>query len=143
MLLREDPVPPLVTEAAKAALGWRRLDADLAELLADSSLEAGSPALTRGAGAALRSVNFSAGALSIDVEIHGGSADSVVLGQLSPPTCATIEVQTADQAAPAVIESDDLGRFRTKLPPANAFRLRVAIGDSAGPKWIETSWIPL
>ena len=34
---RVDPVPPLVTEAAKAALGWRRLDADLAELLSDSS----------------------------------------------------------------------------------------------------------
>ena len=34
-----DPVPPLVIETAKASLGWRRLDADLAELLSDSALE--------------------------------------------------------------------------------------------------------
>ncbi len=39
VLDRVDPTPPEVTEFAKAALGWRRLDADLAELLADSALE--------------------------------------------------------------------------------------------------------
>jgi hypothetical protein len=47
---RVDPVPPLVTEAAKAALGWRHLDADLTELLAGSTLEAESLATVRGVG---------------------------------------------------------------------------------------------
>jgi hypothetical protein len=37
---RVDPVPPLVTEAAKAAFDWRRLDANLSELRGDSTLEA-------------------------------------------------------------------------------------------------------
>ena len=46
-----DPVPPLVSETAKASLGWRRLDADLAELLSDSALEEEPFALARGRGA--------------------------------------------------------------------------------------------
>jgi len=143
LFTHDDPVPPLVTEAAKAALGWRRLDADLAELLSDSSLEAESLALARGARATLRSIGFSAGPLTIDVEVHGESTDRSVLGQLSPPTRTRIEIQTADEAEPTAIESDALGRFRSALPPANAFRLRVAIGDAAAPRWIETSWIAL
>jgi hypothetical protein len=139
---KRDPVPPLVTRSAKAALGWRRLDAELAEFLADSALDAESLAVARGARATLRSMSFSAGRLTIDVEIHGEGAERTALGQLHPPARARIELQSADQAASTVIESDDLGRFRTKLPPAGSIRLRVA-GDAVGETWIETSWIPL
>ena len=46
----DDPVPPLVTELAKASLGWRRMDADLAELLGDSLLEDRATAGVRGGG---------------------------------------------------------------------------------------------
>lgn len=138
-----DPVPPLVTQAAKAALDWRRLDAELAELLADSALDAESLALTRGARATLRSMSFSAGPLTIDVEIRGEGPDRTMLGQVSPPARARIEVQTADGSAATATESDDLGRFRTKLPAAGSIRLRVATGDRDRPNWIETSWIPL
>jgi hypothetical protein len=67
---QRDPIPPLVTQAAKAALGWRRLDADLAEVLADSALETSSLALARGAHATLRSMSFSAGRFTIDSELH-------------------------------------------------------------------------
>jgi hypothetical protein len=140
LFAQDDPVPPLVTQTAKAALGWQRFDTDLAELLADSSLDC---SLARGAGATLRSLSFSAGPLTIDVEIHGEGADRTVLGQLSPPARARIAVQTADQPAPTATESDNLGRFRTKLPAASSIRLRVAIGDPDSPNWIETSWIPL
>jgi hypothetical protein len=145
LFAHDDPVPPLVTETAKAALGWRRLNADLAELLSDSSLETGELALARGAGAALRSVSFSAGALTIDIEIHGENAERTLLGQLSPPPPqARIEVQGADDGGPAAaVDADRLGRFRAQLPPGKAFRLRVALGEGARPKWIETSWIPM
>ena len=47
-----DPVPAEVTAFAKAALGWRRIDADLAELLSDSALEPETAALTRSGGGA-------------------------------------------------------------------------------------------
>jgi hypothetical protein len=137
-----DPVPPLVTQAAKATLAWRRLDAELAELLADSALDAESLALTRGARATMRSMSFRAGRLTIDVEIHGEGADRIARGQLSPPGRATIELQSADQAEQTTVESDNLGRFRTKLPATGSIRLRVA-SDPAGANWVQTSWIPL
>ena len=139
---QHDPVPPLVTQAAKAALGWRRLDSALAEVLADSALDAPSLALARGAQATLRSMSFSAGRLTIDLEICGAGADRVALGQLSPVGRTRIELQTTDQAATTIIESDDLGRFRTKLPKAGSIRLRIE-RDRAGAGWVETSWIPL
>jgi hypothetical protein len=139
---QRDPVPPLVTQSAKAALGWRRLDAELAELLADSALDVELLGLARGARATLRSMSFSVGELAIDVEIHGEGDDREVLGQLHPPARARIELQSADQAVSTIIESDSLGRFRTKLPAAGSIRLRVA-SDAAGADWIETSWIPL
>lgn len=142
LFLKVDPVPPLVTQAAKAALDWRRLDAELAELLADSTLEAESLALTRGARATLRSMSFSAGRLTIDVEIHGEGADRIALGQLAPTGRTTIELQSADQAEPTTVESDNLGRFRIKLPATGSIRLRVA-SDPDEASWVETSWIPL
>ena len=40
LLRRADPVPSDVTLAARSALAWRRMDAELAELLYDSALEA-------------------------------------------------------------------------------------------------------
>jgi hypothetical protein len=143
---QDDPVPPLVTQTAKAALGWRRLDADLAELLADSALETNSLALARGDRATLRVVTFSAPTVTIDLEIQDEDAGRTALGKLSPPMRTIVEVQTADQSAPAqaiTTEADDRGRFRAKLPAASSIRLRVATRDPDQPNWIETSWIPL
>src|SRR5690348_2496763 len=89
-----DPVPPLVTETAKASLGWRRLDADLAELLSDSALEEETFAGARGGGAPVRAVTFSSGVLTIDIEVHVDDRGRTLLGQLSPPERAKLEVHT-------------------------------------------------
>jgi len=140
---RHDPVPPLVTRSATAALGWRRLDADLAELLADSALDADALALARGDVATLRSVTFSAGALTIDIEIQLQGAARTLLGKLSPAARTKIELQSSGEATPIGTESDRLGRFRIKLPAASSIRLRVAVGNADAANWIETSWIPL
>jgi hypothetical protein len=140
---RVDSVPPLVTQAAKAALGWRRLDADLAELLADSTLEAESLATVRGGGAAVRSVSFGAGELTIDVEIHVDGTRLTLLGLLTPPSIARIEIQTADGPIGAMAESDATGRFRTKLPAGGRVRLRLMpLGPGSAPL-VETSWITI
>jgi hypothetical protein len=144
LFARVDPVPPLVTQAGKAALGWRRLDADLAELLSDSALEEQALARARGAGAPVRSVLFSAGELTIDIEIHPDDDRRRLLGQLSPPTTASIEIQSADAAVAATASSDSMGRFRAQLPGGGAIRLRVVPGDTTS--WasgIETSWITI
>ena len=143
VLKRVDPVPPEVDEFARAALGWRRLDADLAELLADSALESERAALTRSGDAALRSVTFRASDLTIDVQVATDGDVRTVLGQLAPPPAeATVEVQAADGSLLATAESDALGRFRLVLPTGGRVRLRVLRRDPpAAP--IETSWLSL
>jgi hypothetical protein len=141
-------MPPLVAETAKASLGWRRLDAELAELLADSVLEDETLSLARGHGQAeIRSASFGAGRLTIDVDIEGHGAQRTIRGQIAPATSATVRIEAADDAIPPVdTMADDLGRFRAPLPQATAVRLRIAVPRTEaaqGPKWIQTSWIPL
>jgi hypothetical protein len=135
-----DPVPPLVVETAKASLGWRRLDADLAELLSDSALIEEPLALTRGAEAPARAVTFSTTGLTIDIEVHADDDGRTLLGQLSPPLAGTIEVQTAAETTVST-DTDRLGRFRVRLPAPGRIRLRVlgAGADARAP--VETSWI--
>ena len=135
-----DPVPPLVTETAKASLGWRRLDADLAELLSDSALKEESFALARGTEAPARAVTFSSGELTIDIEVHVEDESRTLLGQLSPPAAASIEIQTMSDAAVSA-EADRLGRFRVRLPGGGAIRLRVSGASASAGAPVETSWI--
>jgi hypothetical protein len=137
VLRRTDPVPAKVTDFAKAALGWRRLDAELAELLEDSVLESESTALTRGGGG--RSLTFRTDDLTIDVEIQDGH----LLGQLAPPpAAASVELQGEDGAVTASVETDGLGRFRLELGGEGRFRLRIVRRDPAGGP-VETSWFSL
>ena len=132
---RTDPVPPEVTEFAQTALGWRRLDADLAELLADSALETNA-ALARGGEG--RWLTFRADDLTIDVEIQTDGEARTLLGQLAPPPpAATVEVQSTDGNVVASAESDELGRFRLSLAAGGHLRLRV-LREGAAP--VETSW---
>jgi hypothetical protein len=135
VLHRTDPVPAEVTDFAKTALGWRRLDAELAELLEDSALESESPALARGT-AGVRSLTFRSDELTIDVEVQPG----MLLGQLAPAAAATIELQVENGDVAATAESDALGRFRLPLEGDGRFRLRVL---RPGAPAVETSWFSL
>ena len=132
--------PASVTEAAKAALTWRRVDAELAELLSDSAVDA-EPALARGA-AVVRSVSFSAGRddrrtggpsrwgapNAARAAVAGGAADD------RDPACGR-------RAPSASALSDELGRFRITLDEGGTVRLRIA--DDAAGTAIETAWIPI
>ena len=137
-----DPVPPLVIETAKASLGWRRLDAELAELLTDSALAEEPVALTRGTGTPIRAVTFSSSALTIDIEVQVDGERRTLLGQLSPSTRTTIEVETATEARFSA-QSDRLGRFRLQPPGGGPVRLPVLGGEGLGGRPVETSWITL
>ena len=137
--LSADVAPASVTEFAKAALTWRRIDAELAELLSDSALDA-EPALARGA-AVVRSVSFSAGETIVELEVHPEGERRTLLGQLSPAAQRTIVIQHADGAETASALSDELGRFRVTLDQAGTVRLRIA--DDASGTAIETAWIPI
>jgi hypothetical protein len=139
---RVDPVPALVVQAAKAALGWRRLDADLAELLADSTLDA-EPAGVRGAGAGARSVSFRAGELTIELEIHADGPRRTLLGMLTPPSADRIEIQNPDGTILATSTPDRLGRFRIELAAGGKIRLRLMTAAPGSAPRIETSWITI
>jgi hypothetical protein len=134
VLRRTDPVPAEVTDFAKAALGWRRLDAELAELLVDSALDSEAPALARGGGG--RSLTFRTDDLTIDVEIQDGH----LLGQLAPPAVARVELQGEDGTVAATADADALGRFRVELGGEGRLRLRVM---RPGGTPVETSWFSL
>lgn len=136
--LRADVVPEAVTDAAKAALSWRRIEAELAELLSDSALDA-EPALARGA-ALVRSVSFSAGKTIVELEVHHDRDRRTLLGQLSPAATWTVEVQLADGGAADPVRADLLGRFRIALQRGGTIRLRLTATDGAV---IETAWIPI
>lgn len=139
-LAEADPVPPLVAQTAKASLGWRRLDADLAELLSDSALVEEPLALTRGTEAPARAVTFSATGLTIDIEVHADDEGRTLLGQISPPLAGTVEIQTTGET-PVSTQIDRLGRFRVRLPAPGRIRLRVLGPDAEARAPIETSWI--
>ena len=138
---RVDPVPDEVTAYAKAALGWRRIDAELAELLSDSVLEPDSLAITRGDGAQARRLTFRSGDLEIDLEIQETDSGIVLMGQLAPPARAEIDVQREDRSASVKVEADALGRFRAELAAGGRIRLQIRREPPAPP--IETSWIEI
>jgi hypothetical protein len=139
-LAREvDPVPNEVTSFAKAALGWRRIDSELAELLSDSALDPAWASLARSGVARARSVTFRAEDLEIDLSIEEDGPGLVLLGQLAPPGPADVEVQRDDSSVPASETADELGRFRIALTEGGRIRLRVLREAPASP--IETSWI--
>jgi hypothetical protein len=135
-----DPCPAEVTTFAKAAPGWRRIDAGLAELLSDSALEPASPALTRSGTVRARSMTFKAGELEIDLSIQDADPGLVLLGQLAPPARASVEVQRDDSSIAATAEADELGRFRIELAEGGRVRLRI-LRESPAPA-VETSWRP-
>jgi hypothetical protein len=138
-----DPVPALVTELARASLGWHRIDAELAELLSDSLLDEGAAAGVRGGGEdgglPVRSVRFRASANTIDLDVHIDGDERVLLGQITPPVSAEVEVQNSGGAI-ASARSDELGRFRARLPEGGLIRLVINDGPDLGPH-VVTSWI--
>lgn len=139
LLARTEPVPPEVTEFANAALGWRRLDAELAELLTDSALETG-PALTRSAGEA-RWLTFRTDEITIDVQVKTANGAHTLLGRLEPPLGgASVEVQGSDGETVADTTADDSGRFKLTLSSGGRIRLRVSGAERAP---LETSWLSL
>jgi hypothetical protein len=136
---RVDPVPDEVTAYARAALGWRRIDAELAELLVDSQLAASST--TRSVSESERTLTFRASDLDIDVELQLGEGEIVLLGQLAPAGSAEIDAQRDDGTVLTTTQSDELGRFRFSLPAGTRVRLVVRRETPAAP--VETSWIDL
>lgn len=134
-----DAVPQRRREAARAAFTWRSVDAELAELLHDSALDAGTAVRSSGATGATgatgpRSLSFGSSGLALEIEVDGG----VVMGQVVPPARATVHVQAAG-GAEVTVEVDPSGFFRVEGVEPGPTRFVARAAD-----WTLTSpWVVL
>jgi hypothetical protein len=135
-----EPVPAELIEAAVAAFAWRDIDAEIAELVYDSLLDAEEASLVRGP-AEQRMISFAVGGMTIDVEVTSAGPGRSVMGQIAPPQRATVEIRYRQDTV--TVEADELGRFRSgALPPGPAsLRLRPPPGGEGPP--IVTDWVSL
>jgi hypothetical protein len=143
-----DPPDPVLLDQARLAFGWRTIDADLAELAYDSLADHEVMAAVRDGslvGSGPRLLGFGtelAGeddGLAVEVEVSVERGRPTLVGQLMPPTPATVSVQRFGDAleAAVVLPADDLGRFRIDPVPSGPVRLRI----DTGVRIIETSWV--
>jgi hypothetical protein len=130
-----DPVPQAVVEAARAAYTWRTIDAELAELTADSAM---ATAGVRSASAP-RLLTFEGAGVEVEVEVAHTGSTRHLSGQLVPMGPAQITVRWSSGTRETT--ADDLGRFAVDRVPAGSVSL--AILRTGADQAIVTSWIPI
>ena len=137
---RLDPVPPELVQAAAEAFSWRNIDAELAELVFDSLLNTDEAALVRSS-PGRRLVSFETAELTIDVEVTATASGREVMGQISPPQRATVEIR--HRAGVVSADADERGCFRSAALQTGpmSLRLRPAAGDPQPP--IVTDWLSI
>ena len=122
-----DPVPQLLDDGARAAFGWRTVDAEIAELLRDSADATDDAALLVRSGGGPRQLSFESPQLGIEIEVtETGPRERRLAGQLLPPADATVTVERPGQE-PLSVQADELGRFVLEGLRAGALRLHVAL----------------
>lgn len=134
---RVDPPPELLAEFAGAALAWRRLDAELAELTYDSVTDESLVDTVRGT-AAPRLLMFDVGGITVEVEITVDGEQRRLIGQVVPMQPASIEVRHAGGVT--TTEADDLGRFGADGLPAGPLSLRCRLRDGEQVRVVHTEW---
>ncbi|MDG9719004.1 hypothetical protein [Streptomyces sp. DH24] len=124
-----DPVPPQLRQLAVDAFALHDLDARIAELTFDSLVDA---IPVRGAADVPRMLTFTAGEVTVDVEVTGEG----LIGQVLPPGPARIEVLGGPRTT-VPLTADDMGRFAGDVRPAGPFALRVRTGGET----VVTEWL--
>lgn len=139
LIARVDPIPAEVTLAARSALAWRRMDAELAELLHDSALEAEPLAGVRSTAGVWRTLTFETpDGFSIELEVTVERSKRSLMGQIVPPGPARVLVRFPGADIPS--RADELGRFQvTDLRPG-PISLRCEMADGRA---IETGWVTI
>jgi hypothetical protein len=116
--LRPVPSDPHVIDAARAAQVWLGVDVDLelAELLHDSFVDAGSP--VRGPAGAARMLVFGRGPVGVEIELSDGGIE----GQLMPPGPGLVRLFTATGCT-VETTADHVGCFWFPTRPKGPIRL--------------------
>jgi hypothetical protein len=118
---RADPMPADLPERVRFALSMRRLEAEVARIVAE---EEPRLAAVRGAEHS-RTVTFDSDSLTIMIRIEHGKDGTVRIdGWLAPPQRREIELQLT--GPPQHVTSDDQGRFVFPRVPHGTARLVVS-----------------
>ncbi len=133
---QEDPVPGEVVLAARSAFAYRRLDAELAELVRDTSDEVKELLAVRSPVAYARLLTFEASGTIIEVEVDAHAGQLRLLGQLVPAQPAAVEVRHT--GGTLAVTADEVGRFRAVGIGPGPLSLRCRL---AGGQTVETSWV--
>ncbi|MGH8923119.1 MAG: hypothetical protein ACRDWA_00510 [Acidimicrobiia bacterium] len=130
-----DPMPDHVFVAAKEAIFWRTIDAELAELVFDSSAETLST--VRGPRAA-RQVTFRSPGIEIEIMLTADGQRRLV-GQLVPPQEAEVELRFDHETRTA--STDRLGRFFFDNLQVGQIQLRIhpVAGTLVVTDWLSVS----
>jgi hypothetical protein len=135
---RADPVPADAVRAAKAVAQLSDVDAELAELVADSLV--GDAALlfrhdvtmeSRGEPSD-RLVTFATPQVNVDLDLQADGR--TVVGAITPPMSVDVDLETTGQMVRA--RTDELGRFHLTTSPGRC-RLRIHAHEGA----VVTPWI--
>ncbi len=136
-----DPIPQPVQIAARAAIEWRTIDAELAALVSDSIVD--EPLLALRGSAEPRMLTFEASELTIELEAESAGADALrLVGQLVPPQPAQIAIRHGDDLI--ATHADDRGRFVADGVGAGPVSLRCRLDDVlGGSRLVETAWLSI
>jgi hypothetical protein len=136
---RLEPVPQPLQQAAAAAFAWRDIDSDLAGLEFDSLLAEEESTLVRGPQQQQRLVSFKAAELTIEVEVTSTGSARAVLGQITPPRRATVEIRTAQGTV--TVEADEWGRFQSGSLRGGPMSLRLSLPAGVSQQSVVTDWV--
>lgn len=125
-----DPIPEHVRLAARVAIEWTTLEAELAELVHDSSVD--EPVLAVRGETGPRALTFETPELTIEIEAEPqadapGGLMSLV-GQLIPAQAAQISIHHEDGIVST--RSDARGRFAAAGMAPGALHLRCRLADA-------------
>lgn len=127
---RVDPIPADAVAAARSALAWRTMDAELAELVEDA--DDALAGVRSGDQATL--LTFRAGSLTVELEVLPAGRRRRLLGQLVPPAEGTVDVRHG--GGTAVVVADEVGRFTADDVAPGPVSLRCSTASGV----VETDW---
>lgn len=136
-----DPVPEAVKVAARAAIEWRTIDAELAALVHDSAVD--EPVLAVRGDTEPRLLTFAAGELTIELEAEPAEDGTVrLVGQLVPAQAAQIAIHHADDLV--ATHADERGRFVAAGVGTGHLSVRCRLDGVTGEgRVVETAWLSL
>jgi hypothetical protein len=136
VLNRLDPTPPTVVTEAKALLGLRRLDEELAELVRDSAEDRDGLLVMRGEGD-VRLISFETGPVTVELQVTERGAARDLVAQVTGTALLSAEVETSGGRREVPIEES---LFTVEDVPAGLLRLRLhtATGRDLVTSWVRT-----